>query len=171
MKTMKSYVLYLHPAICGTPDHWKAGKSITPYSAVRLRQRHMVKLFSLSKIWFGDPYNIDWLESQVHSYFKGPEIDRGNGEIVQGTLDQIETYINNQIKTANLNIVRLDIEGGYSARNAGQCPFGFPGEADVHSWAEDQIEQLFSGQRKRKFKQANNFEQLYDLVVFPGLVT
>jgi hypothetical protein len=68
--------------MASTPDVWKVGVTKTPYSAVRGRQKYTWAKFGLTDLYFGDPGDIAWLETQVKKDFKycsGKEL-RGYGD-------------------------------------------------------------------------------------------
>ena len=58
----KSFILYIHNDLSGDPDWKKIGKAMTPYSAVRSRQKNCSKKFYLNHIFIGDPCHINVLE-------------------------------------------------------------------------------------------------------------
>ncbi len=65
MSSNSSFFLYLHKDLSGHPDVWKLGKAMTPYSAVRARQKFMWEKFGLDYLYFGRPSHIDCLEEIV----------------------------------------------------------------------------------------------------------
>ena len=58
----KSFILYIHNDLSGDTNWKKIGKAMTPYSAVRSRQKNCSQKFYLNHIFFGDPEHINILE-------------------------------------------------------------------------------------------------------------
>lgn len=135
-----SYVFYIHKELSGNyPKVNKAGKAITPFSVVRLRQRFLVDAFELEYIWFGNPSDITWLEEQVMLHYRLKGLlkgDRSNTELIWDTTDNIRDVTIAMINLYNLDIHEITPTGyKYSATNSSNCPLGFPGEKAIHDWA------------------------------------
>ena len=149
------YTLYTHPSLCKTPDWWKVGVAITPYSAVRVRQRFMVSTFEIPYLWFGKTSDIHDLEKAIISNFPTPTGGRGNTELVNCTIDDLLHYIQEWIagKHSNCNIffsdrdaldiIQLPLTVPYTATNSSDCPFGFPSEKNIHEWAKKECDNFF----------------------------
>lgn len=148
------YILYIHPSLCGTPNWWKVGQAITPYSAVRVRQRFMVAPFEIPNIWFGRSADIETLENAVTKKFPGTEKGGGNTEMVNCTLSELTSFINDYITEKNgnnqflsdqaaLDIIELPLDAPYTATNSSNCPFGFPSEKNIHEWAAQECDNFF----------------------------
>ena len=165
-----SYILYAHPELGGEKDWWKVGKSITPYSSVRMRQRLMVKQFKIPYLWFGHPADITNLEAKLIERFPHPGVYRGNQELINVKGTRLETYINGYIKRNKLCIVQLALQEPYTAYNSKLCPFGFPSENKIDSWAQDRLDELFGQSTIRQrnkipktLKPRNRFSSLFDV--------
>lgn len=157
-KTDNSYVLYLHRELRLLENWWKAGRAITPYSAVRLRQRLVHDQFCLEHVYFGNPEDIKWLEKRIHSAFPGPDNTYCNKELVQVEEARLLAFIDHQISHFGLEITHLG--DNYTAHRSQHCPYGFPVEKDIHEWARDKLEETFGTQRG-KFRPKNEFVNLF----------
>lgn len=152
-----SFFLYLHEDLSSEPDVWKLGKAMTPYSAVRARQKYMWKTFKLDHLYLGRPKHINILEENLKnelSYCSATSLLR-NGcqtELFQISVEQLLTQINDVIKSLGLDVVKIDIPY-YSASRSSDCPLGIPSESKSYyhlsniinnEFGEDVFDTLFN---------------------------
>ena len=71
-KDQRSFFIYVHDDLSQDPDWKKVGKSMTPHSAVRARQKYCSKKVSLNHLYFGDPAHIDFLEKEFKEEYRSP---------------------------------------------------------------------------------------------------
>lgn len=147
-----SYWLYIHPELQGKEHYWKVGKSLTPYSAVRSRQRFLVNDFYLTNLWFGDPNDIATVENIVHSMYRpnyNSKLGSGRGELVYyNELEHgypLDIAISTVIRIRNANVKPMSIGNplGYHATNSTQCAFNCPQEKDAHTWSRRKLKEMF----------------------------
>jgi hypothetical protein len=162
-----SHFLYIHKDMSGTPDVWKPGITILPYSAVRARQKFTWKQFELNYLFFGRPRNIEFLEKSIKTRFK-----HCSGKMLQGFGTQTELflvkeedlllYIRATIQEHNLAIMQVLLEKPYTASSRSQCPFNCPQEFNAYYWCENKADELFGKDSYRSTK--DKFGELFDLV-------
>jgi hypothetical protein len=162
-----SHFLYIHKDMSGTPDVWKPGITMLPYSAVRARQKFTWNQFELNHLFFGRPRNIEFLEKSIKTRFK-----HCSGKMLQGFGTQTELflvkeedllfYIRSTIQQYNLAIVQVLLEKPYTASSRSQCPFNCPQEFNAYRWCEDKADKLFGKDSYRSTK--DKFGELFDLV-------
>ena len=133
----KSFVLYVHDDLSGDPAWKKVGRAMTPYSAVRTRQKNCSRKFQLNHIFMGDPYHIQQLEQQFkHKFYhsSGAHINKINSQTEMFCMSESEIVSGLQdiIQKHNLHVVPMPLEEPYSASNAGECPLGIPIETQSH---------------------------------------
>lgn len=162
-----SHFLYIHKDMSGTPDVWKPGVTILPYSAVRARQKFTWKQFELNYLFFGRPRNIEFLENSIKTQFKhcSGKILQGFGtqtELFQVKEEELLLYIRSTIQQHNLAIVQVLLEKPYTASSRSQCPFNCPQEFNAYYWCEDKADKLFGKDSYRSTK--DKFNELFDLV-------
>lgn len=148
-----SYWLYMHPELQGKQHYWKVGKALTPYSAVRARQRFLVDDFYLTALWFGHPDDVATVESIVHSLYR-PKYDSKlgscRGELVyynpteQGSTLESAIQLIITLRHASLKRMSTGNPLGYHATNSGQCVFNCVQEKDAHEWSRTQIRKMFN---------------------------
>ena len=139
-----SHFLYGHKDLTGVKEVWKVGIAMTPWSAVRLRQRHCWNTVSLDYLFFGRERHIKLLEDRVKENFKdqcGSAL-AGNcrTELFQVNELELFNYIREQIKTDDLHVQEVILKNPYSASSAGQCPFNVPREDVASEWCENLVE-------------------------------
>lgn len=152
--TKNSYWLYIHPELSQKDHYWKVGRSLTPYSAVRSRQRYLIDDFYLTAVWFGKPDDIARLETTVQSIYK-PLDSPGTGrrELIYYNPNEqhhsLETAIDVIIYGHKLKVVRRYTGNprGYHATNSGQCPLHCDQEQYAHEWSRQQLKQQFTAIR------------------------
>lgn len=170
MSTRSSYWLYMHPELQGKPNYWKVGKTLTPYSAVRSRQRHMVDDFYLTALWFGHPDDVDTLEYVIHSIYRptgNNKLGSGRGELVYYNAEQegcrLDTAIQRSIDIRGADMKRMYTGNarGYHATNSTQCVFNCVQEKDAHEWSRLRIKEMFNTDR-RLVKPKSIFAELFE---------
>ena len=159
-----SHFLYIHKDLSGDPDWNKAGVSVTPYTAVRTRQKFCSKEFSLDHLYFGRERHIHQLESSIKDRFghvTGKVLtDRGQTELFNVSQEVLVTFIKETIEQQNLHIQKVELKEPYSAFNAGKCPFNIPSEGSVWSWANRLVEKHWG---KDSYKTAKDmFSELFE---------
>lgn len=171
-----SYFLYIHADTSNSEGVWKVGKSLTPYSAVRSRQKNSWKQFELDYLWFGYPQEIHFLEKKVkrHFYKHSGKYKTGYSqtELFQIPVKQIVNYINETINDNSLLIQSIELKEKYCASKSGSCPFGIPSEKYASEWLNDKLEDLFPQNQyvmhslpafKKSIGNKNNFFQLFEI--------
>jgi hypothetical protein len=148
-----SYWLYMHPELSGAEHYWKVGKSLTPYSAVRSRQRFLVNDFYLTALWFGHPDDIARLERDIHQLWR-PRSEQRLGssrrELIYYQPDQehhaaLDTAIEIMLWSRKLRIQRMHTgTRGYHATNSSQCCFHSAQEKDAHEWSRLKLRDMFN---------------------------
>ena len=147
----KSYFFYIHREIQGIPDVWKAGKSITPYSAVRARQKFCWNTFSLDYLWFGRPKHIDILEDRVKYHFNYCSA-KGDArtELFNIDIDTLLKYVSYVINEYNLDVKIVELEQPYSSANSGNCPLSIPPEGYHNATLDARLELEFGPDSSEK---------------------
>ena len=139
-----SHFLYIHKDLSGDPDWNKAGVSVTPYTAVRVRQKFCSKEFALDHLYFGRARHIHQLEANIKERYKhlsGKVLtNRGQTELFNVSQLILVKFINETIEEKSFHIQKVELTKPYSASNAGNCPFNIPSESTVWSWAEKLVE-------------------------------
>lgn len=134
-----SNFLYIHKDMSGDPSWNKVGISITPYSAVRSRQKNCSKEFTLDHLYFGRAGHIERLESILKDTYRsltGKVITgRGQTELFNLAQDTLVEIINETIVKKKFDIFKVALKNPYSASKASDCPFDVPGESAVGPWA------------------------------------
>lgn len=157
MNNKKSFFLYIHDDISGEPDWVKCGKSMTPYSAVRLRQRIMVKKFHLNDLYFGDPNDIDTLENGIKTMFSNVSgkalLGTAATEVYKTSAQSIKQQVEWLIKHLGLRVIKVQLDEPYSAANSGSCPFNLPSEHKSHDYLTDLVHQYFDLKQPIIFKE------------------
>jgi len=165
-----SHFLYLHQDLSGTPNVWKVGKAITPYSAVRARQKFCWKQFGLDYLYIGVPEDISnleqWIKDDLKEY-SGKHL-KGFGtqtELFNIEINKLLRHINNIIVDEELKVKQVLLTEKYTASSSGNCPFGIPSESLAHYWLEDKIIAMFGDQKftdKKKIRLSRNmFSKLF----------
>jgi len=167
--TNVSFFLYLHEDLSGVPDVWKLGKAMTPYSAVRARQKFMWKTFGLPHLYFGRPSHISTLE-EVLKYnlydYSATKLIKGNcqTELFKLPINDLLAIIDSIIENRKLDIIKMEMSGPYTTSKSSDCPFGIPSEKKSYnhlsrivtnkfgcSHEEEMLKLLFTSQRPDLF--------------------
>lgn len=166
---MSSFFFYIHDDLSGDENFKKAGKSMTPYSAVRARQKFCSKKFYLNHLWMGNPDHIDFLENQVKSklYFNSAIYLNGVGatEVFNIEENLLVEIVNQIIIDNELNIAKLNFETPYSASRSSDCPLKIPSEKESKQWltkflAENtEFSNLY---QKKRITTQQTFEKLFE---------
>ena len=163
-----SYWLYIHPELSNKENYWKVGKSLTPYSAVRSRQRFLVDDFYLTAVWFGHPDDIALLEAEIHRMFRPVvwnKLGSSRGELVyfnpEHETETLEQTIDAVITVNEYRVRRIVAPSprGYHATNASQCPYGCAQEKDAHKWSRAKLREL---KLMNVSLQDNHFDSLFE---------
>jgi hypothetical protein len=171
-----SCFLYMHKDMSDIPDVWKIGVSKSPYSAVRARQKFCWKKFGLEHLYFGFPYHIAILESEIKkSFYKysGSFLNNigSQTEILNIDIKNLKDFISFTIEARDLSIVEVTLSEPYTASNSGSCPFGIPIEKKIDEWTNHRLGEIFRkkhtkkgflGQRINKASRRNIFEELFN---------
>ena len=159
-----SHFLYMHKDLSGDPDWNKAGVSVTPYTAVRVRQKFCSKEFVLDHLYFGRERHIHQLESSIKERYKhlsGKVLTgRGQTELFNVSQAVLLKFINETIEEQSLHIQKVELAKPYSASNAGSCPFNIPSESSVWYWAEKLVEKHWGKDPYKTSKQM--FDELFE---------
>lgn len=141
-----SHFFYIHRDIGGKENVYKIGKAITPYSAVRARQKFCWGKVSLIHLYFGGEYSVDLLEKELKKRFRnvsGKVINGFGDEIFQVNIDCLLKEINGIIQTSKLNIVKLKLDEEYSATSSQKCPMRIPSEQQADKWCKNKFAEIF----------------------------
>jgi hypothetical protein len=165
---MSSFFLYVHDDLSNDPDWKKFGKSMTPYSAVRARQKFCSKVFYLNHIWFGDPQDINFVEDTVKKnlctlsakYLKGI----GATEVFKIKEKELVKQINQVIDEYGLRVWKQELDEPYSASKSSECPFKIPSEKESYYHLKKMLKNHFPNiTKKKKFTAEQKFKELFDL--------
>jgi hypothetical protein len=143
-----SHFLYIHKDLSNVAGVWKVGIAMTPYSAVRARQKFCWNKFHLDYLYFGLPGHIAWLEKRIKNKFrhltgKQTQGTGANTEMIQIDIDILLKEIQQEIQERDLKIRKLELPEPYSAANSGHCPFGIPSELYASEWLQDKATHYF----------------------------
>ena len=142
--TNKSFVLYVHKDLSGRPDWRKVGKSMTPYSAVRTRQKFCSDKFFLDHIFIGVPSHIDALEKSFKTRYQrytGSFINKISGQTEMFNMSENDVLdgLKKIIKENNLYVRKIELDKPYSACNSGECPLGIPSETMSYDYLKNLV--------------------------------
>ena len=166
-----SHFLYIHKDLSGKPDVWKLGVTLTPYSAVRSRQKFCWEQFGLDYLWIGNPNDVLLLEQTLKQHLKGLSGKSLQGfgtqtELFKVPINQLLDYISLLIRNNNLQVKQVSLKGPYTASNSSSCPFGIPSEKDADEWLRWKVNELFKNEKyanKQKIKlNKNTFNDLFE---------
>ena len=147
-----SHFFYIHKPVCGTPGVSKVGIAITPYSAVRLRQRVMAQRFSLDYVYFGRKHHIRKLEKGIKDQLSHKLLGgSAQTELFEIPTDIMRKFVHSYISSNNLDVKEVVLESPYSATNSGQCPLQLPSEKYVNNYLENMIKEQFGSEYDRLF--------------------
>jgi len=175
-----SHFFYIHRDISGNPDVWKVGQALTPYSAVRARQKFCWNQFGLDYLWFGYPNHVDFLEKQIKLDFHkvSGKVLNGYGaqtEMLSVPINKLLTRIEKIIGDNQLCIQQLELKERYTASNSKSCIFGIPGESNASDWLDKKAKDIFkeiefkrkifvnSKTKTKKLMTKNTFDVLFSL--------
>jgi hypothetical protein len=150
-----SNFLYIHKDMSGDPAWNKVGISITPYSAVRSRQKNCSQEFTLDHLYFGRAVHIERLEyllKDTYKNFTGKVITgRGQTELFNLTQDQLVKIIDENIVKKEFDIIKMELKNPYRASKASDCPFDVPSESAVAPWAKKLVLETWGESEEEKF--------------------
>jgi hypothetical protein len=139
-----SHFLYVHKDLSGNPDWNKVGVTITPYTAVRTRQKFCSSEFQLDHLFFGRESHIERLETSIKEQFKelsGKHLTgRGQTELFKVSQEMLLESINAVIQNESLQVHKVVLKKPYSASRSGDCPFNVPSEDRARRWADTLVE-------------------------------
>jgi hypothetical protein len=141
-----SHFFYLHKDLTGEPDAWKLGIALTPYSAVRARQKFCWNKFKLDHVYFGESYHIGVLESLLKRRlwrYCAKYVKHGSAqtEMFKLPIEDLMKEIELVIAERKLHIHKLDLPNGYSAAKMSECPLNLPSEAEASNYCRRLCEQ------------------------------
>ena len=170
-----SNFLYIHHDLSGVPDVWKIGVAMTPYSAVRARQKFCWNQFSLQHLYFGSPCSVAHLESAVKQHFasRSGKVLKNFGsqtEMFNVPIDELLTFIDQYIERHLLLVKKIEMVSDYTAANSKSCPFKIPPEDMAGYWCSTKVKEIFGDAQDpaqgfgglRKIKHLNMFHHLFD---------
>lgn len=166
-----SHFLYVHKDLTGISGVWKIGQAITPYSAVRARQKFCWQQFGLDYLWFGFPGHIDFLEEVLKKKFRdcsGQHLQNfgTQTEIFKIDINFLRKEISDIIKEHNLCVRELILDTPYVASNSGQCPFKIPSEKEAYYWLTKKALEAWPDEadrvHERVYITTNNFNRLFE---------
>jgi len=165
----KSFILYIHNDLSGDPDWKKIGKAMTPYSAVRSRQKNCSKKFYLNHIFLGDPCHIDVLEESFKRTcytLSGTHINQisGQTEIFKMSEEAILDHLLGIIEKYNLRVKKIELDTPYSACNSGECPLQIPSEANSYAYLRNLVIRTWGMCSNIKSKKYVRSDKLWSLL-------
>jgi hypothetical protein len=142
---MSSFFFYIHNDLSGDPNWKKIGKSMTPYSAVRARQKYCSEVFHLNHIWFGNPKDINFLEQTIKSnlhklsakYLKGISAT----EVFKVQEKELIKQVNQLIEDYGLRVWKQQLDKPYSASKSGDCPLQIPVETESYHYLKKMLQE------------------------------
>lgn len=171
-----SNFLYIHHDLSGVSDVWKVGVAITPYSAVRARQKFCWNQFSLQHLYFGSSCSIANLESAVKAHFanQSGKVLKNFGaqtEMFNVPIDQLLTFINQYVERHLLLVKKIELVSDYAATNSKNCPFKIPTEDLASYWCSTKVKELFgdapdparSYYGRRRVKYLTTFDRVFEI--------
>lgn len=143
-----SHFFYIHRDLRDHPDVNKIGIAISPYSAVRARQKFCWDRVGLDHVYFGMPNHIRYLETifkQKYFEFSGKHLNRrgGQSELFKMTEKEILNAVNNIVNGYKLNIKKLELTESYTASNSQQCPLKLPPESQLHNHCNREVSKIW----------------------------
>lgn len=173
-----SHWFYIHKDLSNTPNVYKVGIALAPYSAVRARQKFCWQKFGLQHLYFGGELSIQRLEELVKKRFLYSSGKHKNGfgtqtELFEVKLETLLKYIEDKIADDKLNIIKINLESDYTASNSSNCPLGIPTEKYAGSWADKKFKEIFSnfaadnkqGILGKKFIDTKMFEKFFKISI------
>jgi hypothetical protein len=168
-----SHFLYIHKDLSNVKGVWKVGVAMTPYSAVRARQKFCWNKFGLDYLYFGIPDDVVFLEKRIKQNlrrFSGKELQgRGaNTEMMKIDIAYLLNEIEDIVKKFDLRVHQLTLNEPYSAANSGDCPFGIPSEEYARDHLNRRAKEFFKVHyidrpKKIKLSAKSMFEDLFEV--------
>jgi len=171
-----SNFLYIHHDLSGVPDVWKIGIAMTPYSAVRARQKFCWNQFSLQHLYFGSSFSVSYLESAVKRHFanRSGKVLKNFGsqtEMFNVPIDELLTFINQYVERHQLLVKKIDLVSDYTASNSKSCPFKIPSEDMAGYWCTAKVKEIFGDAQDpaqgfgglNKIKYLTTFNQMFQI--------
>lgn len=137
---------YIHPDVSGVSDVWKIGVTISPYTAVRQRQKYMYKTFFIDHLYIGTGRDIARLESSLKQLLNdsGYATSRSSQtEMFEIDIIKLLDIVNQQIKEKELDVFKLPLDKPYSATSSGTCPLNLPSESKVTQHVKNMLKTQF----------------------------
>lgn len=161
-----SHFLYIHKDLTNVPDAWKVGKTLTPYSAVRSRQKFCWNQFGLQHLYFGFKSHIAFIEDKVKQKFypwSGKKIQQfgTQTEMFKVNIEHLTKFIDQLIVENNLKVRKVEMQGDYTASNSGSCPFGIPSEAWAEHWAHQKCLEIFGVSEENYKNSKSTFNKIF----------
>lgn len=161
-----SYFLYIHKDLTNVPDAWKIGKTKTPYSAVRARQKFCWAQFGLQHLYFGHPTDISYIEDRVKHHFQslsGKTIQQfgTQTEMFKINIDHLLAFIDALISEKKLLVRKVEMQGDYVASSSGKCPFGIPAEEYADQWAVRKFLEIFGPNAVHDIADKTTFNKIF----------
>ena len=166
-----SHFLYIHKDLSNVAGVWKVGVAMTPYSAVRARQKFCWNKFHLDYLYFGLPGHVKFLEKTIKYRFnhltgKQAQGTSANTEMIKIDIDILLKETEKIIEERNLKIHQLELAEPYSAAKSGDCPFGIPSEVYATDWLRTKTKHFFKTEdlespRKIKLNSRTMFKELF----------
>ena len=143
-----SHFLYIHKDLSNVAGVWKVGVAMTPYSAVRARQKFCWNKFHLDYLYFGLPGHVRSLEKIIKRRFehltgKQSQGTSANTEMIKIDIEILLKEIEGTIEEHGFAIHQLELTEPYSAAKSGDCPFGIPSEVYAGEWLQKKAKAFF----------------------------
>ena len=168
-----SHFLYIHKDLSNVAGVWKVGVAMTPYSAVRARQKFCWNKFHLDYLYFGLPGHVKQLEKIIkwrfeHLTGKMSQGTSANTEMLKIDIETLLKEIKKIIEEYDFKIHQLILPEPYNAAKSGDCPFGIPSEINASAWLQNKARHFFKtgdfeSPRKIKLNSRTMFNELFTL--------
>jgi len=142
-----SHWLYIHKDLSSDPDWNKIGVTLTPYSAVRARQKNCSKPFCLDHLYFGREGHIDRLETDFKKTFgvlSGRSLtDLGQTELFKVSQQDMINWLNSRITDLELQVFKVQLTAPYTASKSSDCPLNVPSESTAWEYCQKLVKQTW----------------------------
>jgi hypothetical protein len=144
-----SHFFYIHKDLKDHPGVNKIGIAISPYSAVRARQKFCWDPVQLDHLYFGLPEDIRRLETRFkkdYAWCSGKKLNQrgGQSELFKLTEEEVIYAVGQIIDFYKLKVFKVVLEKPYTASSSAQCPLGLPPEAHLHTHCNREVRSIWN---------------------------
>ena len=144
-----SHFLYIHKDLTHHPDVNKLGIAISPYSAVRARQKFCWDPVQLEHLFFGTPSDIRRLETIFKRNFawcSGKQLNKrgGQSELFKLPEQDMLSEVKKIIDCYKLKVFKVELKKPYTATSSAQCPLGLPTEVKLFDHCNKEIRRFWN---------------------------